>query len=123
MRKAKKEKTTITIRLTDEQHDILRRLCRLKNITQSAYLAYLAAEQARKELMNYAVREYLEGRASLSELATRIGLDVPSIMNAVADASAEDKRTVDAFLAAAKTLSKAHKDPEFYEPALKALAS
>ena len=123
MRKNKKEKITVTIRLTPEQHDILQRLCGLKHTTQSAYLAYLGTEQARKELLNYAVREYLEGRASLSELATQTGLDSPSIMDAIAAVSSEDKRSVDAFLSAAKALSRAHKDPEFYELARKALAS
>lgn len=121
--KAKKTKTTITIRLTDEQHEILQRLCRLKNTTQTGYLTNLAAEQARKELLDYAVREYLAARASLSELATKTGLDVPTIMDAIAQVSGEDKRAVDAFLSAAKTIAKTYKDPKFYELALKAVAS
>lgn len=122
MRKDKKEKITVTIRLTNEQHAILQRLCGLKHTTQSAYLAYLASEQARKELVDYAVREYLDGHGSLSELATKTGLDVPSLMDAVAEVSAHDPRAQEGFLAAAKTLAKAHKDPAFYELALKALA-
>ena len=123
MKRNKKERTTISIRLTDEQHEVLRRLCRLKNTTQSAYLAYLAAEQSRKGLVDYAVSEYVQGRASLSELATKTGLEVPAIMDAVARVSGEDKRVVEAFLSAAKTLSETHRDPEFYELALKAVAS
>lgn len=122
MRKPKQEKTTVTIRLTREQHALLQRLCGLKHTTQSAYLAYLASEQARQELVNYAVREYLDGRGSLSELATKTGLDVPSLMEAVAEVSANDPRVKEGFLSAAKTLAKVHKDPEFYELALKALA-
>ena len=122
MRNNKKEKITVTIRLTPEQHEVLQRLCGVKHTTQSAYLAYLGTEQARKELLDYAVQEYVHGRASLSELATRTGLDIPSLMKAIAAVSSEDKRGVDAFLSAAKTLSKAHNDPEFYELAVKALA-
>ncbi len=123
MKRNKKKRTTVSIRLTDEQHEVLRRLCRLKNTTQSAYLAYLAAEQGRKELVDYAVGEYVQGRASLSELATKTGLEVPAIMDAVAKVSGEDKRVVEAFLSAAKTVSETHSDPEFYELALKAVAT
>ncbi|MBI1748891.1 MAG: hypothetical protein HYR55_20245 [Acidobacteria bacterium] len=124
MKRPKNAKTTtITIRLTDDQHDVLQRLCRLKHTSQTAYMSYLAAEQALKELLNYAVREYLEGKASLSALSNQTGLDVPTLMNAVADVSAEDKRVVESFRSAAKALSVAHKDPKFYELALKALAS
>jgi hypothetical protein len=123
MKKAKKGKKTITIsvRLTPEEHEILQRLCRLKKTTQTACLANLATQQAREELLAYAVREYVEGRRSLSELATKTGLDVPTIMEAVAQERAEDNEAPAAFLAAAKSLSKAHKDPEFYQLAVKAL--
>lgn len=122
MKRNKKERTTISIRLTEEQHQVLRRICRLKRTTQSAYLAYLAAEQARKELLDHAVRDYLEGRSSLSKLAAETGVDIPTLMDAVAQVSGDDKRGIEAFLSAAKTLSKTHNDPEFYELALKAVA-
>ena len=49
--------------------------------------------------MNYA-KEYLGGRASLSELAKKTGLDVPTIMDEVASIKREDKRAVEAFLGA-----------------------
>ena len=118
-----KKAITISIRLTGEQHDVLHRLCRLKHTTQTAYLANLATEQARKDLLEYAVRAYSEGRASLSELATQTGLTVPTIMDAVADVSGNVARAREAFLDAAKALATTHEDPEFYELAVKAFAS
>lgn len=123
MKRARKEKKiTISVRLTGEQHEILQRLSRLKNTTKTAYLANIATRQARRELLDYAVEEYISGRASLSELATKIGLDVPTIMDAVAEVSAKDERAREAFLEAAKSLSESRGDPEFYELAVKALA-
>ena len=119
MRKGKNEKTTVTVRLTGQEHEVLRRLCNLKKTTQTRYLAHLATTLARKELLDYAVQEYLEDKASLSELAKKTGLDVPTIMDEVARVSGEDRRAVEAFLSAVKTLSKLNKDPEFYDLAVK----
>ena len=123
MSRPRREKATITIRLTQERHTVIKRLCVLKGMTQTGYLASLATEQARKELQEHAVREYLEGKASLSELARKTGLDVPTIMEAVAASGAEEKRAIEGFLKAAKSLAAAHSDPEFYELALKAVAA
>jgi hypothetical protein len=120
VKKTKKSKTTVSVRLTAEQHAIIQRLCRLKNTTQTAYLATLAAEQAKDELLNHAVREYQGGRASISELVRQTGLDVTVIMDAVAAVTATDRRPIDAFLSAAKTISKELKHPDFYKIALKA---
>ena len=98
----------ITIRLSPERHALLKRLCTLKGMTQTGYLASLATDQARRELEEHAVREYLEGKASLSELARKTGLDVPTIMEAVAASGAEEKRAIEGFLKAAKSLAAAH---------------
>lgn len=122
MKRAKKGKTTITIRLTAEQHEVLERLCELKQTSKTSYLARLATDQARQDLLDYAVREYLERRASLSELAKKTVFDVPTIIDAVASVSAEDRRATDAFLSAAKALADAHADPDFYELAVRAMA-
>jgi uncharacterized protein (DUF1778 family) len=121
MRKEKRPKTTVTIRLTDEEYEVLRHICALKKTTQTGYLARLATSQAKQELLHYAVGEYLEGRASLSELAKRTGLDVPTIMDEVARVTGEDKRVVEGFLSAVKTLSKVNNDPKFYNLAMKAI--
>jgi hypothetical protein len=123
MTKAKKHNKTVTIsvRLKSEEHEMLQRLCRLKNTTQTACLAHLATRQARDELLQHAVYEYVEGRASLSELATKTGLDVPTIMEAVAKTRAKDQGAQAAFLAAAKSLAEAHQDPAFYQLAVTAL--
>ncbi len=121
MRKEKRKTTTVTVRLTDEEYEVLRRLCVLKRTSQTGYLAALATSQAQKELLDYAVREYREGRASLSELAKKTGLDVPTIMDEVARFTGEDKRAVEGFLSAVKTLSKVNNDPDFYNIAVKAL--
>ena len=123
MKKPAKARATITIRLTEDQHTVLKRLCRLRGMTQAGYLATLATDQARQELTAYAVREYLDGRASLSELATKTGLDVPTIMDAVAAARGREGQAVEGFLSAAKSLANTHSDPEFYELALKAGAA
>ena len=125
MKKTKKHDKTVTIsvRLKPEEHEMLQRLCRLKNTTQTACLADLATRQAREEILEYGVREYLEARASLSELATKTGLDVPTIMEAVAKAREQDQGAQAAFLAAAKSLSEAHQDPAFYQLAVTALKS
>ena len=70
--------------------------------------------------MNYATRAYQDGEASISELARKTGLDVAAIMDAIAAVTAKDRRPVDAFLAAAKTISNELKDPGLYRIALKA---
>src|SRR5215469_7895972 len=79
MKKEKHEKTTVTVRLTDDEDQVLKRLCTLKKMSKTGYLARLAKDQAKRELLNYAAEEYLAGKASLSELAKKTGLDVPSI--------------------------------------------
>jgi hypothetical protein len=71
MKKEKHEKTTVTVRLTDEEDQVLSRLCILKKTSKTGYLARLAKEQAKRELLGYAAEEYLGGRASLSELAKK----------------------------------------------------
>jgi hypothetical protein len=121
MKKEKHEKTTLTVRLTDEEDQVLRRLCMLKKTSKTGYLARLAKEQAKKELLNYAAGEYLEGTASLSELAKRTGLDVPTIMDEVARIKGGEQRAVEAFLSAVETLSKVNADPEFYKLAVNAI--
>ncbi|MFQ5902189.1 MAG: hypothetical protein ACE5JO_00705 [Candidatus Binatia bacterium] len=121
MKKEKRGKTTISVRLTDEEREVLRRLCAVKRISQTGYLADLAKNQAKNELLNYAVDEYLNEGASLSELAKKTGLDVPTIMDEVARVTGEDKRAVEGFLSAVKTLSELNKDPEFYSLAVKAV--
>jgi UDP-glucose 6-dehydrogenase len=121
MKKEKHEKTTVTVRLTDEEDQVLRRLCMLKKTSKTGYLARLAKDQAKRELLKYAAEEYLEGKGSLSELAKKTGLDVPTIMDEVASIKGEDKRAVESFLSAVETLSKLYKDPEFYNLAVSAV--
>lgn len=121
MKKNKHEKITVTVRLTDEEDQVLRRLCLLKKTSKTGYLAHLAKDQAKKELLNYAAGEYLEEKASLSELSKKTGLDVPTIMNEVARIQGGEKRVVEAFLSAVETLSKLNKDPEFFDLAIKAV--
>jgi UDP-glucose 6-dehydrogenase len=121
MSKEKRHRTTVTVRLTDEEYDVLTRLCDLQKTTRTAYLARVATRHAKQELLRYAADEYLAGRASLSELATRTGLDVPTIMEEIAQITGEDSRAVDSFLSAVETLSQLHNDPEFYAMAKKAI--
>jgi hypothetical protein len=121
MKRQKHGKTTVTVRLTDEEDQVLRRLCTLKKTSKTGYLARLAKEQAKRELLRYAAEEYLGGRASLSELAKKTGLDVPTIMDKVAGIQGENKRAVEAFLSAVETISKLNKDPEFYNLAINAV--
>src|SRR6266436_3804526 len=94
MKKEKHEKTTVTVRLTEEEDQVLRRLCMLKKTSKTGYLARLAKEQAKQERLRYAAEEYLGGRASLSELAKKTRLDVPTIMDEVASIKGEDKRSM-----------------------------
>jgi hypothetical protein len=121
MKEEKHEKTTVTVRLTDEEDQVLRRLCMLKKTSKTGYLARLAKEQAKRELLRYAAEEYLGGRASLSELAKRPAWIVPTIMDEVASIKGEDRRAVEAFLSAVETISKLNKDPEFYNLAINAV--
>ena len=121
MSKEKRHRTTVTVRLTDEEYDVLTRLCDLQKTTRTAYLARVATRHAKQELLRYAADEYLAGRASLSELATRTGLDVPTIMEEIAQITGEDSRAVDSFLSAVETLSQLHHDPEFYAMAKQAI--
>ena len=123
MKKQKSEKTvTLSIRLKPEEHALLRKLSRLKNRTQTACLTEIAKKNAREELLSFAVNEYVTGRWSLSEAATKTGLDVPGIMDAVARVTLEDRSVLEGFLSAAKSLAKAHKDPGLYELAMRALS-
>ena len=121
MSKEKRSRTTVTVRLTDEEYEVLTRLCALKKTSRTAYLARLATHQAKQELLIYAAQAYLEGKASLSELATQTGLDMPTIMEELARITGEDTRAVDGFLSAVKTLSQVHNDPEFYTLALQTI--
>ncbi len=74
MKKEKHEKTTVTIRLTEEEDQVLRRLCILKKTSKTGYLARLAKDQAKKELLNYAAGEYLEEKASFKRACQENGL-------------------------------------------------
>ena len=121
MRKDKRQTTTVTVRLTDKEYQVLRRLCTLKRTSQTGYLTHLATSQAKKELVAYAVEEYRAGRASLSELAKKTGLDVPTIMEEVAAVTGENNRAVEGFLSAVKTLSREHDDPDLYKLAVTAI--
>jgi hypothetical protein len=121
MKEEKRQRTTVTVRLTDEEYEVLERLCALKKTSRTAYLARLATSHAKQELLTYATGAYLEGKASLSELAKKTGLDVPTIMDEVARVTGEDTRAVDGFLSAVKALSQLHNDPEFYNLAMKAI--
>jgi len=121
MKKEKHEKTTVTVRLTDEEDQVLRRLCMLKKTSKTGYLARLVKDQAKRELLRYAAEEYLGERASLNELAKKTGLDVPTIMDEVASIKGEDKRAVEAFLSAVETISKLNQDPELYNLAVNAV--
>jgi hypothetical protein len=121
MKKERREKTTVTVRLTDEEDQVLSRLCVLKRTSKTGYLARLAKDQAKRELLSFAAEEYLEGRASLSELAKKTRLDIPTIMDEIASIKGEDRRAVEAFLSAVETLSRLNKDPEFYNLAVKAV--
>ena len=121
MKKDKGHTKTVTVRLTDEEYAVLQRLCTLKKISRTRYLARLATHHAQQELLQYAVDEYLGGRASLSELATQTGLDVPTIMEEVARLTEEDTQAVEGFLSAVQTLAQVHNDPEFYTLAVQAI--
>ena len=90
MKTEKKAKTTVSVRLTNEDHKVLSRLCALKKTSRREYLSALAKNQLKKELLQYAVEEYSTGRASLSALAKKTGLDVPTIMDEVARVTGED---------------------------------
>jgi uncharacterized protein (DUF1778 family) len=121
MKKAKDHTMKVTVRLTDEEYDVLRRLCALKKTSQTRYLTRLATHHAKHELLQYAVGTYLEGKASLSELAAQTGFDVPTIMETVAQTTEKDTRAVEGFLAAVQTLAHVHNDPEFYHLAVQAV--
>src|SRR2546430_406885 len=112
MRRERRQTTTVTVRLTDEEYEVLRRLCALKQTSQTGYLTQLATSQAKKELLDYAVEEYRARKASLSELAKKTGIDVPTIMEEVAKTVGEDKRMEASFLSAVEALSEANADPE-----------
>ena len=76
---------------------------------------------AKQELRHYAADEYLAGRASLSELATRTGLDVPTVMEEITQITGEDTRGVESFLSDVETLSQLHNDPELHAIAKKVI--
>ncbi len=80
MKTEKRDKTTVNVKLTSEDHQALSRLCALKKTSRREYLSALAKNQLKKDLLRYAVEEYSNGRASLSALAAKTGLDVPTIM-------------------------------------------
>ncbi len=116
-------RSTISVRLTREQRLQLGRACRIHRLSQSGYLTRLAIEQTRKDLLDHAVERYRAGQASLSELARDTGLDVPTIMDALAEKTAAGKEAYKAFLAEARALAGRLKDPEFYEMAKAAVSA
>ena len=117
----RQHKTTVTVRLAEDEYAILQRLCRLKKTTCTGYLARLVTDQAKQDLLHYAVDAYLSGQASVSTLARETGLDVPTILDAVTTKTGEDTSAIEGFLSAVKTLSQESNDPELYEAAIKAL--
>jgi len=114
-------RTTITVRLTREQLSQLTRACKLHQMSQTGCLTRLAVEQIREDLLRYAVTAYESGKASVSTLAKETGLDVPTILDAVAMRTSSGSKAAEAFLAEARDLSRTLKDPEFYEKAKAAL--
>lgn len=86
-------------------------------------MAHLATHQAEKELLRYAMEEYTAGRESVSALAKKTGLDVPTILDEVARVTEEDGSAIEGFLSAVKILAKSNNDPEFYHLAEKTLKS
>jgi len=80
----------------------------------------VATKRARAELLSYAVEQYRSGKASLSELSKRTGIDVPTIMDAVSENASKDSSTVDAFMAAIENVAEVHEAPEFYNLAVRA---
>ena len=52
------------MRLTDEEDQVLSGLCMPKKTSKTGYLARLAKDPAKQELLNYAAAEYLEGKGS-----------------------------------------------------------
>ncbi|MBI4605594.1 MAG: hypothetical protein HY721_26820 [Planctomycetes bacterium] len=115
--RAKTARSTITVRLTPTQHALLDRACKVNHMSQTGYLARLAVESTREDLLRYAVRRYRAGEASLSELAAETGLDVPTILGAAASGAGDSEQAVSAFLTEAKALAKRLEDPELYEMA------
>src|SRR6266699_155645 len=83
MKKEKREKTTVTVRLTDEEDQVLSRLCMLKKTSKTGYLARLAKNQTKRELLKYAAAEYLEAKAPLSKLEAKTGLDIPTTIDQI----------------------------------------
>lgn len=120
-RTPKPARTTLTVRLTTEEHDFLGRICALKKMSRTAYLAEAATKGARAELLSYAVEQYRKGRVSLSELSKRTGIDVPTIMDAVSDNVDNDSNAADAFMAAIEKVAEVHEAPEFYNLAARAI--
>lgn len=114
-------RTTLTVRLSAEEHDFLERICTLKKMSRTAYLAEAATKGAKVELLNYAVEQYGAGRASLSELSKRTGIDVPTIMDAVSENVGNDSNAIDAFMAAIENVAEVHEAPEFYNIAARAI--
>lgn len=120
-RRASPARTTLSIWLTREERARLEKASRLHNLSQSRYLARLAVEQTQQDLLAYAVRRYRAQEASLSELSTETGLDVPSILDALASEVSAGESAARALLAEAQALSRRLKDPELYELAKAAL--
>ncbi len=50
-------------------------------------------------------------------------MNVPTIMEAIVPTETEEKRAIEGFLKAARSLAETHADPEFYELAVKAVAT
>ena len=121
MKSEKQPMTKLSIKLTGEEHRILSRLCALKKTNRRNYLAALAKRQVKKELLKFAAEQYRDGKASLSALARKTGLDAPSIMEEVARMTGADERAVEGFLSAVKAISDLKDDPEFYRLAVKAV--
>jgi hypothetical protein len=122
-RRASPARTTLSIRLTREERLRLEKASRLHNLSQGRYLylARLAVEHTRQDLLAYAVRRYRAQEASVSELATETGLDVPSILHALASEASAGESAAHALLAEAQALSRRLADPELHELAKAAL--
>ena len=67
MKKEKHEKTTVTVRLTDEEDQVLSRLCTLKKTSKTGYLAYSAEIGSDTE----ANRHLIRGKTAVREVGAK----------------------------------------------------
>jgi uncharacterized protein (DUF1778 family) len=111
--------TTVSVRLAEEASVHVDKAAHVLRQSKGAFLAQVGEEAAERVLMQWAVKQYATGVASLSELAAETQLPLERIAQHVAEDRAG--QVVEMYLASCRHLARTLGTPKFYRLAQRAI--